>query len=263
MLHQTQEIRIDLVHFWYVPQFEFVNHGKDFHFSITMHLYINGFALNIKEGSVVNIHWCPFHQEARSYSEIDGAPAYSYTANSLTIELSRDVLECQGPLEISAEITDATGKAYSINIPGLRMHFAQPLDMDWDRTKACSPYCKIYFQDKSNPSTMSFLVCGIYEKLVTGIYVEYAKWPQSKEEWEEFEPIPTAIPVEIGDFDLVNGHEYSLTIQQTNDHSYRVAVEYVDLDGNSQTYRSDWVPVRCSIDGSRYCEHSFSGRWST
>ncbi len=146
------------------------------------------------------------------------------------------------PVRVSVEIRNVDDTR-SVHTFTLELRISQPVRIDIDRSEVCDPfaYARITGTTEAE-STIELTVAGICETFVSGISLEYVLRPSDENE-------SVLVPVEIGEYDLVNGHVYALTIPVVADYLYRAVLNYSSPDGIAQTFEGRWSFAPCSVCG--------------
>ena len=182
----------------------------------------------VPAGYQIELHWCCADGTNGSYSKIDDVDAYTIDGNIVTVELSPELLNIKHPLFVYLRIHNADNTV-RIHTHGVPLWIEQCWALTIDRNEICDPYIGAILTDETeSQSTANITVSGINETFVTGIFLEYVLRPSKDNE-------PVLVSIEIGEFDLVNGHIYTITIPVVVDFNYRAVLHYVDQDGNAQT----------------------------
>lgn len=99
-------------------------------------------------------------------------------------------------------------------------------------------------------TTVEVTLSGINATFVHSFALEYIIRPKRENE-------PVAIPIEIGEYDLVNGHIYTVTIPESADFECRAVLNYVTPNGVEETKESRWEYADCSKCGGMHSwEHA-------
>lgn len=198
------------------------------------------------DGSTVYVHYQLPDGTTGKYDLLpDGQVAGSVTGNKLHVLLSPDVTRYFGLVRIWVQLQKGDNK---ISLPD--MHLFLQMNPLWnyqsepiDRSEICSPHAHARIVEvRDGNSAVDLTISGIYEGFVTGISLEYILRPIEYNN-------PVTIPVEIGEFDLVNGHIYTASIPVDADFFYRAVLHYMDKDGNASNFESRWEIAPCSACG--------------
>ena len=123
------------------------------------------------------------------------------------------------------------------------LDIAQFVPPPFDREKACCPYISARISNQTDSgTTVAVTLSGINATFVRGLSLEYIMRPIKENE-------PVSIPIEIGEYDLVNGHIYTVTIPESADFECRAVLNYVTPNGVEETEESWWEIADCSKCG--------------
>lgn len=242
MIHSTYDVHIDVCRFHYIPPIQMVNNGNGHHHSIAFHLYNSGFAMYIREGFQIEAHWRNHDGIYGDYQQIDGVTAYTINGNVATVEIPHEVINSASPVMFSIDV-QTEGETKQLCTPPVMLNIAQFIPPPFDREQACDPYVFARIAQETEDSTnVEVVLSGINAPFVRSLALEYVMRPTDDNE-------PVSVPVEIGDFDLVNGHVYTVSIPVTADYKYRAVLNYVTPDGSEKTKESNWLFADCSKCG--------------
>lgn len=242
MIHSTYDVYVDVGRHHYIPPIQMINNGNGHHHKIAFHLYAFGFAKYIPEGWEVEAHWRNLHGVYGAYQQIDGANAYTIDGNVVTVEIPYTVVRSASPVIFNIDL-QTEGETKQLCTPPVMLDIAQWVPPPYDREEACDPYlCARAFEITDDATGIEVVVCGINNSFVQELALEYIPRPVEDNE-------PVSVPIEVGDFDLVDGHVYTASVPATSDFEYRAVLRYTTPEGVESTAESRWFYARCSKCG--------------
>lgn len=253
MIHSTYDVYVDFGCCQrYIPPLRLCNNGSGHHHSIAFHLFGYCFSRQVPAGYEIEAHWKNLDGIRGSYTQIDGVDAYSINGNVVTVKLPPEVINSASPVMFSIDI-QTEDETRQLCTPPVLLDIAQFVPPPFDREKACCPYVNAMAWDSiqtDSGTTVEVTLSGINAAFVRGLALEYIKRPKKENE-------PVSIPIEIGEYDLVNGHIYTVTIPETADFEFRAVLNYVTPDGAEKTEESRWAYADCSKCGGMHSwEHA-------
>ena len=242
MVDKIHEVWHDFTFANFIPTLCIKNYGPSYRQGIAFHLSEGLVAKKVPEGYSVVICWDTADGEHGSYSKIEDSVAYSISGNVVTVELSPELLSIKQPLSVGIYIhnADDTCGIRTFRVP---VHIEQCYIPHIERSECCDPYIDAYIAEEAEGgSVIEVTVAGIYEGLVSAIFLEYCIKPIEENK-------SVLIPIEAGKFDLVNGHSYEVQIPVEHDFVCRGVLHYEDKAGNAKVLEGRWELAHCSVCG--------------
>lgn len=245
MIHSTYDVYVDIGHFQYTPPIRIFNNGNGHHHSIAFHLFGFGFSKHVPAGWEIEAHWRNMDGIYGSYTQIDGVDAYTINGNVVTVKLPPEVINSASPVMFSIDV-QTEGETKQCCTPPIMLDIVQLIPPPFDREKACCPYVYTRISAQTDNSTMvKVTLSGINATFVRSFALEYVMRPTKENE-------PVSIPIEIGEYDLVNGHIYTVSVPEIADFECRAVLNYVTPNGADQTEESRWEYADCSKCGGMH-----------
>ena len=222
MIHSTYDVYVDFGRHRYIPPLRLFNNGSGHHHSIAFHLFGFCFSRQVPAGYEIEAHWENLDGESGSFTQIDGVDAYSINGNVVTVKLPPEVINSASPVLFSIDI-QTEDETRQLCTPPVMLDIAQFIPPPFDRDKACWPYVHAYAWDSiqtDSGTTVEVTLSGINATFVRSFAMEYIMRPKKENE-------PVTIPIEIGEYDLVNGHIYTVMSPPMEPKKLRKAVGYL------------------------------------
>jgi len=242
MIHSTYDVYVDVGRFHYIPPIQMVNNGNGHHHKIAFHLYAFGFAKYIPAEFEIEAHWRNLNGIFGEYQQIDGVNAYTINGNVVTVEIPHEVICSEAPVMFNIDV-QTSDESKQICTPPVMLNIAQFIPPPYDRELACDPYVFAQVSEITESATnIKVVVCGINEAFARNLALEYVMRPVD-------DNTPVSMPIEIGSFDLVNGHVYTVEVPFTSDFEYHAVLTYTTPEGTEKTKESTLKFAVCSKCG--------------
>lgn len=214
--------------------------------AVECELYHNSEPWYDADGADVYVSYQRMYGQTGEYRLLpNGQVAGSVTGNKLYVTLSPDVTLDFGLVSIQIRMQKDGNQT---TLP--KMHLAVQRNPGYtadlrpiERSEICSPYAHARIVEVSDGnSVVDLTISSIYEGVVSDISLEYVIRPIEENE-------SVVMPIEIGEFDLVNGHIYRAIIPVVADFCFRAVLRYTDLSGEGRVLEGEWGIAPCSVCG--------------